>query len=144
MLNPATSLSTIENVLDVVDLVLIMSVNPGFGGQKFIESQVAKTRALKNMCLDKVCMQSHSCCPGSLISLCHSSSSSSCCNRATRQLRQFCYAYLGEVVPKFLSSRNSALAAFLLQLHHASVQVALSIPLCSVLLLFLLGCEPMD
>eukprot|EP00878_Enallax_costatus_P000533 GHUV01000628.1.p1 GENE.GHUV01000628.1~~GHUV01000628.1.p1 ORF type:complete len:268 (+),score=87.46 GHUV01000628.1:143-946(+) len=53
VLNPATSLSTIENVLDVVDLVLIMSVNPGFGGQKFIESQVAKTRALKNMCLEK-------------------------------------------------------------------------------------------
>lgn len=54
MLNPATSLSTIENVLDIVDLVLIMSVNPGFGGQKFIESQVPKIRALKQMCLEKV------------------------------------------------------------------------------------------
>jgi len=53
VLNPATSLSTIEYVLDVVDLVLIMSVNPGFGGQKFIESQVGKIRALKNMCLEK-------------------------------------------------------------------------------------------
>ncbi|KAF8054980.1 hypothetical protein HT031_006870 [Scenedesmus sp. PABB004] len=53
VLNPATSLSTIEHVLDVVDLVLIMSVNPGFGGQKFIESQVAKIRALKAMCLEK-------------------------------------------------------------------------------------------
>lgn len=53
VLNPATSLSTIEHVLDVVDLVLIMSVNPGFGGQKFIESQVAKIRALKNMCLEQ-------------------------------------------------------------------------------------------
>jgi ribulose-phosphate 3-epimerase len=53
VLNPATSLTTIENVLDVVDLVLIMSVNPGFGGQKFIESQVAKTKALKQMCLEK-------------------------------------------------------------------------------------------
>lgn len=54
VLNPGTSLSAIEEVLDVVDLVLIMSVNPGFGGQKFIESQVAKIRALKAMCLAKV------------------------------------------------------------------------------------------
>jgi hypothetical protein len=54
VLNPATSLSAIEHVLDVVDLVLIMSVNPGFGGQSFIESQVVKIRALKNMCLEKV------------------------------------------------------------------------------------------
>jgi ribulose-phosphate 3-epimerase len=53
VLNPATSLSAIENVLDVTDLVLIMSVNPGFGGQSFIESQVAKIRALKQMCLEK-------------------------------------------------------------------------------------------
>lgn len=50
VLNPGTSLSTIEEVLSEVDLVLIMSVNPGFGGQKFIESQVAKIRALKAMC----------------------------------------------------------------------------------------------
>jgi hypothetical protein len=54
VLNPATSLTTIEHVLDVVDLVLIMSVNPGFGGQKFIESQVAKTKALKQMCQEQV------------------------------------------------------------------------------------------
>ncbi|GLI58942.1 hypothetical protein VaNZ11_000730 [Volvox africanus] len=53
VLNPGTSLSVIEEVLDVADLVLIMSVNPGFGGQKFIESQVAKIRALKAMCLEK-------------------------------------------------------------------------------------------
>ncbi|GIL47557.1 hypothetical protein Vafri_4348 [Volvox africanus] len=53
VLNPGTSLSVIEEVLDVTDLVLIMSVNPGFGGQKFIESQVAKIRALKAMCLEK-------------------------------------------------------------------------------------------
>lgn len=53
VLNPGTSLSTIEEVLDVCDLVLIMSVNPGFGGQKFIESQVAKIRALKKMCQEK-------------------------------------------------------------------------------------------
>lgn len=42
VLNPATSLDTIEYVLPDVDLVLIMSVNPGFGGQKFIESQVGR------------------------------------------------------------------------------------------------------
>jgi ribulose-phosphate 3-epimerase len=53
VLNPGTSLSAIEEVLDVCDLVLIMSVNPGFGGQKFIESQVAKIRALKAMCLER-------------------------------------------------------------------------------------------
>ncbi|GFH08523.1 ribulose-phosphate 3-epimerase, partial [Haematococcus lacustris] len=53
VLNPATPLSQIEHVLDVTDLVLIMSVNPGFGGQKFIESQVAKIKALKQMCNEK-------------------------------------------------------------------------------------------
>ncbi|KAJ9523408.1 hypothetical protein QJQ45_005315 [Haematococcus lacustris] len=51
VLNPATPLSQIEHVLDVTDLVLIMSVNPGFGGQKFIESQVAKIKALKQILL---------------------------------------------------------------------------------------------
>jgi ribulose-phosphate 3-epimerase len=54
VLNPGTSLSTIEYVLDVCDLVLIMSVNPGFGGQKFIESQIGKIKALKQMCNEKV------------------------------------------------------------------------------------------
>ena len=54
VLNPGTPLSTIEYVLDFVDLVLIMSVNPGFGGQKFIESQVQKIRELKRMCNEKV------------------------------------------------------------------------------------------
>jgi ribulose-phosphate 3-epimerase len=53
VLNPGTPLSAIEYVLDFVDLVLIMSVNPGFGGQKFIESQVQKIRDLKNMCKEK-------------------------------------------------------------------------------------------
>eukprot|EP00894_Picocystis_sp_ML_P002275 jgi/Pico_ML_1/52792/g3447.t1 len=53
VLNPATSLDKIEYVLDVVDLVLIMSVNPGFGGQSFIESQVGKIRELKKMCAAK-------------------------------------------------------------------------------------------
>jgi hypothetical protein len=54
VLNPGTPLSTIEYVLDQVDLVLIMSVNPGFGGQKFIESQVLKIKELKAMCNAKV------------------------------------------------------------------------------------------
>ncbi|KAL4566497.1 hypothetical protein LXL04_030613 [Taraxacum kok-saghyz] len=53
VLNPATPLTTIEYVLDVVDLVLIMSVNPGFGGQGFIESQVKKISDLKRMCIEK-------------------------------------------------------------------------------------------
>ncbi len=39
-LNPATPLSTIESVIDMLDLVLVMSVNPGFGGQSFIPSSV--------------------------------------------------------------------------------------------------------
>ena len=50
VLNPGTSLTAIEEVLGIVDLVLLMSVNPGFGGQKFIETQVAKTKRLKQMC----------------------------------------------------------------------------------------------
>lgn len=53
VLNPGTSLSTIEYVLDVVDLVLIMSVNPGFGGQSFIETQVKKIAELRKMCNDR-------------------------------------------------------------------------------------------
>eukprot|EP00243_Klebsormidium_subtile_P004002 TRINITY_DN17786_c0_g1_i1.p1 TRINITY_DN17786_c0_g1~~TRINITY_DN17786_c0_g1_i1.p1 ORF type:complete len:284 (+),score=64.05 TRINITY_DN17786_c0_g1_i1:168-1019(+) len=47
VLNPGTPLSAIEYVLDVVDLILIMSVNPGFGGQSFIESQVQKIKELR-------------------------------------------------------------------------------------------------
>lgn len=49
VLNPATTVSSLENVLDLVDLVLIMSVNPGFGGQAFIDSTVRKVAALKTM-----------------------------------------------------------------------------------------------
>jgi ribulose-phosphate 3-epimerase len=48
-LNPGTGVETIENVIDLVDLILVMSVNPGFGGQAFIASQVekiARARAL--------------------------------------------------------------------------------------------------
>jgi ribulose-phosphate 3-epimerase len=48
-LNPATPLAMIEEVLDIVDLVLIMSVNPGFGGQKFIDSATAKVQRLAKM-----------------------------------------------------------------------------------------------
>eukprot|EP00403_Amphidinium_massartii_P027343 CAMPEP_0178398442 /NCGR_PEP_ID=MMETSP0689_2-20121128/14774_1 /TAXON_ID=160604 /ORGANISM="Amphidinium massartii, Strain CS-259" /LENGTH=313 /DNA_ID=CAMNT_0020019203 /DNA_START=86 /DNA_END=1027 /DNA_ORIENTATION=+ len=53
VLNPGTPLSQIEYVLEEVDLVLIMSVNPGFGGQGFIESQVDKIKELKAMCKAK-------------------------------------------------------------------------------------------
>ncbi len=45
-LNPATPVSVLDHVLDDVDLVLVMSVDPGFGGQQFIESTVAKVAAL--------------------------------------------------------------------------------------------------
>src|ERR1700681_1064799 len=48
-LNPATPESTIEYVLDRVDLILAMTVNPGFGGQAFIPAVVNKVRALKQM-----------------------------------------------------------------------------------------------
>ena len=48
-LNPATSLSTIEEILPDVDLVLIMSVNPGFGGQTFIPSCLQKTSSARAM-----------------------------------------------------------------------------------------------
>jgi ribulose-phosphate 3-epimerase len=47
VLNPATSLATIEYILPEVDLVVLMSVNPGFGGQLFIPSSLAKARELK-------------------------------------------------------------------------------------------------
>lgn len=48
-LNPSTPLAVVEEVLDELDMVLIMSVNPGFGGQKFIPSSVDKIRRLKAM-----------------------------------------------------------------------------------------------
>ena len=50
VLNPSTPLSTLEYCLELCDLVLIMSVNPGFGGQSFIPSQVDKIRQLRRMC----------------------------------------------------------------------------------------------
>ena len=48
-LNPATPIAAIEPVLGDLDLVLVMSVNPGFGGQSFIESQLEKITALHNL-----------------------------------------------------------------------------------------------
>ena len=48
-INPHTSVTVLEEVLDSLDLVLIMSVNPGFGGQKFIESSVGKVAKLREM-----------------------------------------------------------------------------------------------
>jgi ribulose-phosphate 3-epimerase len=48
-LNPATSETAIGYVLDRIDLVLVMSVNPGFGGQAFIPSQIEKVRRIKTM-----------------------------------------------------------------------------------------------
>ena len=48
-LNPSTPISTIEWILEEVDMVLIMSVNPGFGGQKFITQALQKIKELKSM-----------------------------------------------------------------------------------------------
>ena len=52
-LNPGTGLEAMPNLLDMVDMVCIMTVNPGFGGQKFIASQVDKVRALRAMIGDR-------------------------------------------------------------------------------------------
>ncbi len=52
-LNPSTPETTIEYVIDKVDLILVMSVNPGFGGQSFIESQVGKIRRIRAMIGDR-------------------------------------------------------------------------------------------
>jgi len=49
VLNPATPLVTIESMLPDLDMVLLMTVNPGFGGQKFIPSVVAKIRELRRL-----------------------------------------------------------------------------------------------
>ena len=48
-LNPATSITTIEDIIDDVDMILLMSVNPGFGGQKFIPRTIDKLRKLREM-----------------------------------------------------------------------------------------------
>lgn len=52
-LNPATPESVIEYILDKLDLILVMSVNPGFGGQSFIESQIEKIKRIKAMIGDR-------------------------------------------------------------------------------------------
>ena len=52
-LNPATPLAAVEHVLDMLDLVLIMTVNPGFGGQKFIPYTTRKVRRLREMIEDE-------------------------------------------------------------------------------------------
>ncbi|WP_432774329.1 ribulose-phosphate 3-epimerase [Brevibacillus gelatini] len=49
VLNPATPISTIEHVLPDLDMVLLMTVNPGFGGQKFIHNVVPKIKTLRDM-----------------------------------------------------------------------------------------------
>ena len=48
-LNPSTPVSTLEDIIEDVDMVLLMSVNPGFGGQKFIENTISKVSRLKTM-----------------------------------------------------------------------------------------------
>lgn len=48
-LNPATPVSVLEDIIGDVDMVLLMSVNPGFGGQKFIENTIAKTKRLRRL-----------------------------------------------------------------------------------------------
>jgi ribulose-phosphate 3-epimerase len=52
-LNPATPVWLLEDIIEEVDLVLIMSVNPGFGGQSFIPSSLKKIRQLKEMIKDR-------------------------------------------------------------------------------------------
>ncbi|MBB3966295.1 MULTISPECIES: ribulose-phosphate 3-epimerase [Rhizobium] len=52
-LNPATPLSVFENVLDDIDMILIMSVNPGFGGQKFIPAMADKIAAARSLIGDR-------------------------------------------------------------------------------------------
>jgi ribulose-phosphate 3-epimerase len=52
-INPGTSLVLLEEILPLLDFVLIMSVNPGFGGQKFIEESIEKIKKLKDMIQSK-------------------------------------------------------------------------------------------
>lgn len=54
-LNPHTPVHLLEDIIQDIDLVLIMSVNPGFGGQKFIQQSFDKVRKLKKMINDKGC-----------------------------------------------------------------------------------------
>jgi ribulose-phosphate 3-epimerase len=52
-INPGTGIDAVEHLLDMVDLVCVMTVNPGFGGQKFISSQIDKVRKLRAMIGDR-------------------------------------------------------------------------------------------
>ncbi len=52
-LNPGTGLDAVTQLLDMVDLICVMTVNPGFGGQKFIHSQVDKVRSLRSLIGDR-------------------------------------------------------------------------------------------
>ena len=52
VLNPATPVDVLEDILDDLDMVLLMSVNPGFGGQKFIPRTLDKLRRLRAMCVE--------------------------------------------------------------------------------------------
>ncbi|MEW9050426.1 MAG: ribulose-phosphate 3-epimerase [Neobacillus sp.] len=53
VLNPATPVESIQHVMDDIDMVLLMSVNPGFGGQKFIPETLNKIRTVKQMAEEK-------------------------------------------------------------------------------------------
>ena len=52
-LNPSTPVSMLEDILGDIDMVLLMSVNPGFGGQKFIENTIDKVKRLRRMIDEK-------------------------------------------------------------------------------------------
>jgi ribulose-phosphate 3-epimerase len=52
-INPATSISGLEFVIDKLDLILVMSVNPGFGGQEFLNSSIDKIKLIKNLVGDR-------------------------------------------------------------------------------------------
>ncbi len=52
-INPSTPASTLSEVLDMVKLILVMTVNPGFGGQKFIHATLPKIRQVRNALLDR-------------------------------------------------------------------------------------------
>ena len=54
-LNPSTPVSMLQDILEDVDMVLLMSVNPGFGGQKFIENTIRKVQTLRQMINEKGC-----------------------------------------------------------------------------------------
>jgi ribulose-phosphate 3-epimerase len=49
VINPGTPVEVLDNLMDLVDLILVMSVNPGFGGQSFIHSQLDKVRRIRAM-----------------------------------------------------------------------------------------------